>query len=164
MKSVFHLFFLVFIGFGFMLADSLHTRDELAQLRELNAQLARANAALTVERDSLREGLLESQKIISEGEKTIEELRQALAVSDEHNRQLTLANAALRTTTSVKTALPDARSFLIVLPLIPASIAAGYFMVRANRHAPHGKARAGEDVRLTDDEIREIIRKRRNQI
>jgi len=167
MKSVFFLFFLVFIGFGFLLSDSIHTRDELTRIEQLNAQLARENVILRVERDNLLASLDESERLRAEAEKKVQEFSQAVAAQEEKNRQLTLANAALRAGAPVQAALPDVRSILIFLPLIPASIAATYIIVRASWNAPRNKSNSSDDtkasVRLTEEEVKEVIRMRRSR-
>ena len=165
MKSVFFLFFLVFIGFGFLLSDGMHTRGELSRIQQLNNQLAGENLVLRAERDKLLAGQAEREQIIAGQEKTLEELTQVVAVVEEKNSQLTLANATLRAGVPVLGVLPDVGSILIFLPLLPASIAATYMIVRASRNAPCNKSNGIDNtkvsVRLTEDEMKEVIRKRR---
>ena len=167
MKSVFFLFFAVFIGFGFLLSDGMHTRGELSEIRELYMQATREIATLRVQNDNLFASLTESEQTIIERDKTIEELTRAVAFAEEKNRQLTLANAALQAGAPTQTALPDARSLLIFLPLIPASIAATYVIVRASQHAPRIKHNNRDvtkaSVQLTEEEVKEVIRMRRRK-
>jgi hypothetical protein len=168
MKTVLVLLMTVLIGFGFLLSDGIHTREDLSRFEQLYAQSTR-------ESESLRARLSESERLR-------QELTLKLAVQEGVNRQLSQENAALRIHMAelqrsveslqmligTPTTLPDAGSFLVFLPLIPASIAVTYLLVRFNKKHPQWKATKGKDprgtyVQLSERELEELIQKRRSQ-
>jgi septal ring factor EnvC (AmiA/AmiB activator) len=160
MKTVFVLLMVVLAGFGFLLSDGMHTREDLSRLEQALAQSRQEN-------ESLRASLLES-------ERARQQLTQSLTALQEANRQLSEENAGLATQraelqrnvkllqmfTSAPVSLPDASSLFVVLPLIPASIAATYIIVRSHRKQIRGKDRRETFVRLSERELQELIRTR----
>jgi hypothetical protein len=163
MKAVFLLLVTVMIGFGYLLSEHLQAQDRLAELQQVNDQLRRDHQTLenqlAVERSSL------AQK-----DQTIRELNQKNSAQEDTIRRLQQENASLKREVALlrmQSSLPDASSLLLFLPVIPASVAVTYLLVRSGRHArPKTTARAAPNslrIALSDQEVQEIIRLRRNQ-
>jgi len=173
MRTIIVLLFAVFIGAGFLLADNMHIRQDFTVIKQQNAQLTQENNNLIIERDTVIANLNESNQKNAE-------LAQKNQMQDEQIRQLISENTNLKDQNislqrkaerisffnSFQSTLPKALSFVILLPIVPASMAATYIFVRYNKnHTQHKdtKKRQNTLVQLTDDEVKEIIRIRREK-
>lgn len=174
MKTVLLLLFVVMIGFGFLLSDNIHTRDEMAQMQQANSQLSSEKEALQTQLDTALANLAQSEQTLNElrqqsllKEETIRQLDQQVAVQKQQIADLQRKVDALQIITPIKSSLPDALSLIFFLPVIPVSIAATYILVRfKDKHAPQenlNKAQRRTGVQLTDNEIKEVIKLRRKQ-
>jgi hypothetical protein len=167
MKTVFVLFFLVFIGFGFLLSDTLHTRDELVRSQQFHAQLAQQNEELLARLNESERKVQELSQANAAKEETLKRIMEDYTAQKQQIAELQRQVKILTMVTPVQAALPDFRNLLIFLPLIPASIAVTYIISRSNRNVPrsrtNGKNHFKASVQLTDYEVKEIIKKRRCQ-
>ena len=167
--------FLLFalIALGFLLADSINTREELVQIRQQNEQLSQEVLAIRAERDAAIESLAKNEQTIGEltqqnivQQEQIQRLSEENTTLKEQNSILQGQTEALKFFNSLRSSLPSSLSLAFLLPLIPVSMAATYIIVRYNKNHNQTQAVKKKDqrktlVQLTDEEIKEIIRNRR---
>lgn len=164
---------LALIALGFLLSDNINTREELVQTRQQNQQLSQEILAIQAERAAAIESLAKSEQKISDLTQQILAQQEQIRTLSEENAGLKEQNSVLQSQTealkffnSIRSSFPRSLSLAFLLPIIPASMAATYVLVRHNknhmqRKITKDKTRRNTSVQLTDDEVKEIIRIRR---
>lgn len=166
---------LALIALGFLLSDSINTREELVQIQQQNQQLSQELQTMQVERDAANESLAKSEQKINEltqqnlaQQEQIRNLIEENANLKEQNSALQSQTEALKLFSSLRSTFPRSLSLALLLPVIPVSMAATYVIVRYNKN--HAQRKTTKDksqrktaVQLTDDEVKEIIRIRRSK-
>lgn len=167
--------FLLFalIALGFLLSDNINTREELVQIRQQNQQLSQELLTLQAERDAANESLAKSGQKIDEltrqnlaQQEQIQSLSEENASLKEQNSVLQSQTEALKFFNALRSSFPRSLSLALFLPIIPASMAATYVVIRYTRDRTQRKTakvknQRNTSVQLTDDEVKEIIRIRR---
>lgn len=175
------------VSLGFLLSDTINTHQELravsqeaAQVQQENQNLReqlnvvnKNNEALNARNSELEQQTLSLQKQIQqlqEQNNALEQQKQVLEkkVSDLEGQIITLqSTSSIDTTMPMK--IPSALSLALFVPFLPIAIAATYVVTRqrakgstqTNQGTRLNNAERGNMVRLSDDEMKTIIKMRR---
>ena len=174
MRAIFILLVSVMVGFGFLLSDNFHTREELSQLEAQNIQLNQENVVLRNERNAARENLAAARQEIVELTETNDALEIHIQELDSKIQQLHVQNINPQNNMcSVQSSEPPQQPFVpesispaLLLPIFPASIAVTYLFVRKKKQQIQpSRVRSEEQrrtsVQLTDREVQKVIEMRR---
>jgi len=173
MRAVFILLVSVTVGFGFLLSDNFHTREELSQIKAQNTLLIRENVVLRNERDAAIANLVAiRQEVVQLAEKnTALEMHIQKLDSDIQHLQIQNTNLqnkvdGIQPLESPQPSRPNPIGPALLLPIFPASIAVTYLFVRKkkqqtqpNQVKPDEQRRTS--VQLTDREVQKVIEMRR---
>lgn len=162
--------FLAFIALGFLLSENFNTYEDLAQSQRLNQKLSDDNASLQSENAALVQALAES-------EQRVNDLTRANLAQQEKNDALAEENSTLQAvvsgpqcqgedSASTENPVNAWLAWALLIPVIPASLAASYGIVyytRNNYGRPVEKGRRTEYIQLTGEEIEKVIQMRRRK-
>lgn len=167
--------FVAFIALGYLLSNNMNMYEELIQIKQQNEVLSQEKLTIQAELDVLRTQNAENEKLVADLTQKDLYQRQQIQILSEENFRLNEQNTILQKQTeslkllnSLLDSLPRELSLAIFLPLIPASMAATYIIVRYKRNYTHSKNTNAKKqrttpVQLTDEEVKTIIRMRRTK-
>lgn len=162
--------FLAFIALGFLLSENFNTHEELAQIQQQYQKLSDENAALQSENAALAQALAESeQKVNGLTQANLVQQEKINALSEEVSTlQAVVSSPQCQGEESASTESPvnTSLAWALLIPVIPASLAASYGIVyytRNNYRRPVKKGQRMEYVQLTGEEIEKVIQMRRRK-
>lgn len=164
--------FLAFVALGYLLSDNLNIREELVNIQKYNEQMVNDISAAESERDAAIESLAKSEQTVAELKKEnlaqqeqIQNLQQENTILKEQNTYLQNQSKATNAISSLRNNILTNRfEMLFLLPIIPATMAATYVMTTyTKRKSKQPKTNRKTLVKLTDEEVKEIIKIRRNK-
>ena len=169
------MLFFALIILGFVLSDTIDTHQELNAAREENKTLKAQKIELEqqnlVWQEQVRQ-LEEQNRILEKQNNALEQRRKEL---DEENTDLKEQTCAAQTGNPIISKLPQKITNplgpVLFIPILPIAVAATY---AATRHRSKNAAQKnqgtyvnnmerGTMVRLSDDELKEVIKMRRGQ-
>jgi chromosome segregation ATPase len=174
------LLVVIFIGFGYLFSDNMHTREDLAEAdqqiarllnenKSIQAQLDEANLkniSLNVQVDQLLRQIIVQDTNIKQFQEDIRLIKDQKAQLQEQLDQIIRLNPLIE---NLLEFIPQSLSLALLIPILPASLAATFVIYRYKQHRiamrsnQSAKSNRTVTVQLTEKEMKEIIRIRRTR-
>lgn len=176
MRTVFLVLFVVIAGFGFLLSDNLHVRQNFTSLQEENSWLMKDRQSmqdqiilLGDENIRLHEQVDTLKEVNETQESQVKSLLDENSKIKEHNILLRTQVDQLTTSSSLARLIvtsPRSLALAIFIPAVPISLGTLYLILKTNRTISTGSNHPGRSSRkvsvlVTEVELQELIRTRR---